>query len=100
MTLPNNPEVKNPARLIFGEPPLHAFVYMGTQLRWLIKFCHEITFALTDPPTGEKRAVSSAIVFRSPIQLGAGARLSGHHLVGVEEVRADIEKLVSTFKRL
>lgn len=99
ITLPNNPEDKNPAKLVFDNPPIQAFFYMKEQLHWLIRFCHEITTALTKPP-GKIRAVSESIVSRNPLQLGPGVQLVGHHMVTADELRHEIDKLVSQFKRL
>jgi hypothetical protein len=99
ITLPNNPEEKNPAKLVFDNPPIQAFFYMKEQLHWLIRFCHEITTALTKPP-GEIRAVSGSIVFRNPLQFGPGAQLIGHHLVTDEEIQNGIDNLVAQFNRI
>jgi len=100
IALPKNPEAKDPNKLDFDDPPVQAYYYLKEQLRWLIRFCHVVTTALTVPPSGPSRSVSASIVFRNSLKMGAGAQLVGHTIFTDEEIRKDINEYVTSLGRL
>jgi hypothetical protein len=101
MALPNNPDEKNPTKLVFTNPPVIAFNFMRNQLHALIRFCHAITTRLTVPPEGELRTAVSAVVFRDPAVLGDGSPPQfGHHLITPDDVRMEIAQLVAGWRPL
>ena len=99
IALPRNPEVKDPSQLSFDDPPILAFHYLHEQLRWLIRFCHVITTKVTIPP-GPQRAVTSTILFRAPMRLGTGAKVTGHYIQTESEIVGGIKCFVESLGRL
>lgn len=99
VALPNNPEVKNPNRLSFENPTVHAGKYMSDQFRWLILFAHYITTQLTQKPDGNQRAATSVIVMRTPYTFGSSSKLDGHHFVSESEFNTDLQKFLDTLEQ-
>jgi hypothetical protein len=49
--LPNNPDVESPAKLIYGNPPEHALLFMGQAFTALVRFAESMTRQLLPPPS-------------------------------------------------
>lgn len=96
ISLPNNPDQKNPANHVFDNPTIQAFYYMRDEFLWLIRFVYEVVTGLVKIPEGDVRAVSEAIVFRHPITLVGKTRLVGHHLIADDELQRQIDEMTAT----
>lgn len=104
--LPNNPEVTKPAKLIYDNPPVHAYLYVREQFIKLVGVIYSVINILAQKfperinPDGTRTFTLRPVMARQPIVRGVGAKLEGHRLLEHEEMKKDIQRSLSHFKKV
>jgi len=90
--LPSNPEEESPARLRFGDPPIHAFTYLLNEFYALVCITHWITAGLVPSGLTARMAVR---VFRGGLSLD----LSGNPVPNADTVAKEVARLQAALNK-
>ena len=97
LLLPSNPEEKAAGRLKFGDPEIHALLYMKTEFKVLVAFLDWLTKGLIDP--SRPRSVSLLQVPRDTIRLGRGVEHRALLIPSREQLEEETATLLARLRR-
>jgi len=95
LLLPSNPEVRTPARLVFGSPPVHALTYLRSEFYSLLVFVDWLIKALLRAGPG---TLEVGVYFRDPLTLGEGARHTGTRLLDPGQLDEELDTILGRLR--
>jgi hypothetical protein len=106
LLLPTNPEAKDPARLQYENPHVHAYMYIRDYFHRLFGIVYHLTRHLKERfpdkvnPDGTRTFVLRPLLPRAPIVFGGGHKIEGQRIMIHDEMRQEIEARIVRNKEL